>query len=113
MNSRDRGVRGELAVRDFLRERGYAEARRGQQYSGLGDSPDVVGVPGLHIEVKNTRRLALYDAVDQSVRDCGAGSVPIVFHIFDRRRTGARGRELVILSATDFFDLWAEAKERT
>ena len=111
MNSRERGVRGELLWRDYLRGRGYEKARRGQQYSGGGDSPDVVGVPGLHNEVKYTQRLSLYDAVDQSRRDsAGTGNVPIVAHRCnsDHRSSTCRGDWLVILSADDFFDLWEQ-----
>ena len=45
MNSRQKGARGERMFRDMFREAGF-EARRGQQFSGGTDSPDVV-VPAL------------------------------------------------------------------
>lgn len=111
MNSRERGIRGELDWRDFLRGQGYEEARRGQQYRGGGDSPDVVGVPRLHSEVKYTQCLRLYDAVDQARRDATDGNLPIVAHRCndDRRKSTCRGEWLVILSAEDFFKLWKEA----
>jgi len=41
MNSREKGKRGERQWRDELRANGYA-ARRGQQFSGSPDSPDVI-----------------------------------------------------------------------
>jgi Holliday junction resolvase len=41
MNSREKGKRGERQWRDELRAQGFA-ARRGQQFSGSPDSPDVV-----------------------------------------------------------------------
>ena len=41
MNSRAKGARGERLWRDELRAQGFT-ARRGQQFSGSPDSPDVV-----------------------------------------------------------------------
>jgi len=80
MNSREKGKRGERQWRDELRANGYA-ARRGQQFSGSPDSPDVIcdGLPWAHFEVKVVERLDIYAAMDQARRDCG-GRVPLVAH---------------------------------
>lgn len=80
MNSREKGKRGERQWRDELRANGYA-ARRGQQFSGSPDSPDVIcdGLPWAHFEVKLVERLDLYAAMDQARRD-SAGKVPLVAH---------------------------------
>lgn len=77
VNSRDKGKRYERHVAGLFRAEGY-EARRGQQYSGIGGD-DVVGVPGIHIECKAVERLNIYDAIDQSRRDA-KGALPIVIH---------------------------------
>jgi Holliday junction resolvase len=63
----------------LLREHGY-EAKRGVQYQGSPDSPDVIGLPGIHIEVKFTDKLRLYSAMAQSERDAGKDEMPIVAH---------------------------------
>lgn len=57
MNSRAKGQRGERELADFITAAGFP-ARRGQQFAGGPDSPDVV-CPGLpfHIEAKRTERL--------------------------------------------------------
>jgi Holliday junction resolvase len=80
MNSREKGKRGERQWRDELRAQGYA-ARRGQQFSGSPDSPDVVSedLPWIHFEVKAVERLNIEDAMDQSRRD-SAEKIPIVAH---------------------------------
>ena len=80
MNSREKGKRGERQWRDELRANGYA-ARRGQQFSGSPDSPDVIcdGLPWAHFEVKLVERLDLYAAMDQARRDSG-GKAPLVAH---------------------------------
>lgn len=79
MNSRDKGKRGELEVAHLLQKYGY-EARRGQQFSGANGDPDVVGLPGIHIEVKRVEKLNIENAVDQSIRDAREGEKPVVAH---------------------------------
>ena len=73
--------------------------RRGQQYSGLGGA-DCVGLPGVHIEVKRTNRLALYDALAQAKRDAPPGKLPIVAHRRDRCGW------VVIMGAQEWFELY-------
>ena len=98
MNSRDKGKRGELEFAAYLRERGF-EARRGQQFSGGGDSPDVVhSIPGVHLEVKRVEQFRLYDAVEQAVADAG-DKMPVVVH----RRN--RGEWVAILHVDDLLEL--------
>lgn len=72
MNSRAKGARGERQWRDELRANGY-EARRGQQFSGSPDSPDVLcdSLPWIHFEVKAVEHLNIHDAMDQARRDAG------------------------------------------
>ena len=80
MNSRRKGAVGEREIAKYLREHGFTEARRGQQFKGGADSPDVVGLTGFHIEVKRVERLDLNAAMEQSIRDCGENETPIVVH---------------------------------
>ena len=101
INSRAKGCRGEVECAKLFRSYGFPEARRGQQYHGGPDSPDVVGVPGLHIEVKRTERLNLYDALAQAKRDAGE-DLPVVIH----RKNDSEW--VVILSFADFMKLYRE-----
>ena len=80
MNSRDKGKRGERQWRDELRENGYP-ARRGQQFSGSPDSPDVIcdGLPWAHFEVKLVEHLNLSAAMAQARKDAG-GKAAFVAH---------------------------------
>ena len=72
VNSRAKGCRGERQWRDVLKKHGWTEARRGQQYSGNPEAPDVVGGPeGYHVEVKHVERLNVRDAMDQATEDAG------------------------------------------
>lgn len=105
MNSKDKGKRGERHVAKILREHGY-DAKRGVQYQGSPDSPDVVGLPGVHIEVKFTEHLNIWNALAQSERDAGADEMPIV--IFKRNRS----KVYVAMSFEDYIALY-KAWERT
>lgn len=81
MNSRQKGARGEREWRDQLRNAGYT-ARRGQQFSGGTDSPDVICDElgsVIHFEVKRVESLNLAAAMEQAKRDA-AGKVPVVAH---------------------------------
>lgn len=103
MNSRSKGARGERGWRDFLRENGLT-ARRGQQFSGSPDSPDVVceELGKYHFEVKFVQRLNIDDAVVQAVGDCGT-KTPVVAH---RKNNG---KWLVTMLADDWIKLVREA----
>lgn len=79
-NSRDKGARGERELAAELRKYGY-DCSRGRQYKGGPDSPDVEGLPHIHIECKRVEHLNIYDAIDQSRRDArGTTDLPAVFH---------------------------------
>ena len=82
MNSKQKGKRGELECAKLLRDLGFEDARRSVQYNGQAEEgqPDIVGVPGVHVEVKRNERLNINEAMDQAVRDCDDSSTPIVIH---------------------------------
>jgi len=95
MNSKQKGNRGEREWRDVLRAEGY-EARRGQQFSGSPDSPDVVSSLPIHWEVKRVQRLNIEAACNQARTDSD-GKAWAVAH----RRNDCRW--LVTVSADTFF----------
>lgn len=100
--SRDKGKRGERELAGILRGYGYS-AGRGRQYRGGADSPDVAGLPGIHIEVKRTERLSLYDAMAQARADAAGRAMPAVFH----RRNDCPW--LVVMTLEDWIALYRAA----
>ena len=44
------------------------------------ESPDVFGLPGIHIECKNVEHLNVRNALDQSIRDAKEDEIPVVMH---------------------------------
>lgn len=101
---REKGKRGERYVANRIKERLGLQAHRGVQYSGGPDSPDVVGLPGFHIEVKNVNRLELHKAIDQSTNDAGDDEIPTVVHHRDREPW------YVTMPFEAFLDLYEEAR---
>ncbi len=99
VNSKEKGKKGEREFAKVCREYGY-DCRRGQQYNGL-EGEDVVGLPGVHVEVKRVERLNIHDAVGQAVRD-SQGKIPIVAH----RKNHSSW--LVTMRVEDFFELYRE-----
>ena len=101
VNSRNKGKRGELEFARFCREQGYEGVRRGCQYSGI-EGEDIVGLPGIHAEVKRTERLSLYDAIAQAGADAGKDKLPIVA---SRKN---RCDWLITMRAEDWFKIYRE-----
>jgi Holliday junction resolvase len=79
MNSRNKGQRGERDLGEALRAIGLPGQRSGQT-CGFDGVPDVVTLPGIHIECKYSERLAIYDAMSQAECDAAGGAVPVVCH---------------------------------
>ncbi len=79
MNSRAKGARGERdAAGAWAKLFGWA--RRGQQFAGGADSPDIVtSTPGIHVEVKRTERGNPYAWLRQAIADAGP-KCPLVLH---------------------------------
>lgn len=95
MNSKVKGKVGEREFAEFLRNHGF-EARRGQQFSGSPESPDVISnIPNIHWEVKRVERLNIEKAMKQAITDAGTLQ-PVVAH---RRNLG---EWMVTMKAEDF-----------
>lgn len=84
MNSRAKGARAERELAKVWSEIMGGPARRGQQFSGGTESPDVViSQQNIHVECKRVEKGNPYQWVAQAVRDAGP-KVPCVLH----RRNG-------------------------
>ena len=99
VNSKRKGNNGEREFAKLCRFEGY-DVRRGQQYNGL-EGEDVVGLPGVHVEVKRVQRLNVDAAMLQSITDAD-GKVPIVAH----RKNNEPW--LITMTAEDWFKLFRE-----
>jgi hypothetical protein len=87
INSKRKGKANELAWAHILRAAGFKDARRGQQYRGSEDSPDVIckELALFHQEVKSGKNINIWSALDQAWRDKGLEELPIVAAHKDRK----------------------------
>ena len=86
LNSKKKGARGEIQVRDLLNQYTLPSgepvvAKRGCQHAGGIETPDVQhNIPGLHLEVKFTNSMSpskAREALMQAKRDAGE-NLPVV-----------------------------------
>jgi Holliday junction resolvase len=83
--SRNKGKVGERELAHELTRVLGVSARRGVQFRGGTDSPDVIAdLPDVHIECKRTERFRLYEALEQAIADAGS-NVPVVLHRQNRK----------------------------
>ena len=100
VNSKKKGNRGELELSKVFKERGYF-ARRGQQFSGIGQADVVTDgfLDFLHIESKRTENFLPYKGYEQAVADSKEGQVPLVCH----RKN--HGQWMAFLALEDLLDI--------
>ena len=100
--SQRKGAAGERELASRLREYGY-EIERGGSLS-FGEVPDLVGLPGVHIECKRVERLNVPEAMQQAVKDSARfqDGMPALFHRRNRQPW------LVTLRLEDFMQLYSE-----
>ncbi len=101
INSKKKGAAGEREFANYCKNLGF-DVRRTAQYNGkeLDSKADVVGIPGIHIEVKRVEKLNIDNAVEQAIRDSkGHDDLPIVAH----RKNGKPW--LITMTAEHWFKL--------
>lgn len=103
--SQRKGRDGERELRDRLKEYGY-DVECGEPQS-FGKVPDLVGLPGIHIECKRVERLNVPEAMQQAVRDSERfqNGMPALFHRRNRQPW------LVTMRLQDFMRIYQTAAE--
>jgi hypothetical protein len=90
-HSGNKGKRGERWARDIIKSWGFF-ARRGQQFAGHPDAPDVVhDIASVFVEAKWDETVSVHRAIEQAILDSGPDDVPIVL----LKRNGKRGLLIV------------------
>ena len=83
--SQRKGAAGERELAALLSAAGY-ECQRGGSLS-FGEIPDVLGLPGIHVECKRAERLNVGEAMEQAIRDSDRmlDGMPALFHRRNRK----------------------------
>lgn len=82
-SARRKGKGAEIAIARIFREQYGIDVRRGHVFD---HESDLVGIPGIHPEVKRQERLNVFEAMDQAVEEAAKrkDGVPTVFFRKDR-----------------------------
>tara|TARA_B100000029_G_scaffold166576_1_gene162785 strand:- start:2406 stop:2768 length:363 start_codon:yes stop_codon:yes gene_type:complete len=80
IDSREKGKSGEREAAAILSELFGVPVRRSQQYSGAAGDADLVGLPGVHVEVKRRERGNVANWIEQAMGDAVMERVPLVVH---------------------------------
>ena len=103
-SSQRKGRRGELELSRILAGYGY-DLRPGRPAT-FGEEPDIIGLPGIHVEVKRREQTDLAAALKQAADDAekfGDG-LPAVF------TRGNRERWRVVMALDDFMKLYQRGR---
>lgn len=100
-SSQRKGRRAELELVEILHSYGFASVQPGEAVS-FGSTPDIVGLPGIHIECKRCEQLRIAEWSAQAERDAEAfqDGLPVVFH----RRSREPWR--VTMRLSDFMQIY-------
>lgn len=100
INSKKKGSRGELELAHYLTDAGFP-ARRGQQFQGTPESPDIIceSLDKFHIECKRTEIAKLYPWMAQALADKAEDQVPVIMHRKSQQEW------LAVLRLKDFLEL--------
>lgn len=77
LKSRRKGQKGEREAAAAIRNAIGIECRRGQQFKGGSDSPDIATDSPLHFEIKRLRRIAILAALRQAESESAADRLPL------------------------------------
>ena len=114
INSNQKGKRGERELANLLNKLFNIDTcRRSQQFCGSNGDADVIGIDGIHSEVKRVESLNIGKAMAQAVSDCRDEDVPVVHH----RKNGGdwlttvRTEDLPELAQCLFLVIYGESDE--
>lgn len=102
--ARNKGAAAERELAALIRDTWGYEVHRGKVFY---HESDLVGLDGIHVEVKRQERLNIYEAVRQAISEAGKrkDGLPAVFHRRDREGW------LVTMRLEDWIDLYGEWRD--
>ncbi len=104
--SQRKGRAGELELVSVLKGYGYENVQPGEAVS-YGVVPDIVGLPGVHIECKRCEQLRITDWMEQAERDAQRfhDGLPVIFHRRNRQPW------LVTMKLSDFMTFYGGGRD--
>lgn len=100
-----KGANGEREVMNILREHGYPVERGGTQ--SYGQRPDLYGLDGVHLEIKRSECVRIWEWMQQSKQDAVKFEDGWPTVIFRRSRQDW----LICMQLSDWLDLYERAQD--
>lgn len=104
--SRAKGTAAETRFAAYFRAHGFPLCER-RALSGSNDRGDLSGIPGVMIEVKNTKQFELAEWMDEVIVEKQNAKASIGVCIFPRRNHAA-GRAYVLMELDQFIEMIAD-----
>lgn len=103
--SRNKGADAERELAKLIREWWGYDVHRGKVFCG---ESDLVGLDGIHPEVKRVEKLNVYRAMEQAIEEAKKrmDGLPTVFHRRDR------GEWMVTMRLEDWMDLYGAWEDK-
>lgn len=104
-SSQAKGRRAEIELAEILQGYGY-DVRPGRAVS-FGATPDLIGLPGIHVESKRREKLEIYAALKQASENAQyfSDGLPAIFHRSNRKPW------LVTMTLEDWMKLYRKEQQ--
>ena len=109
--SKTKGTAWESRLVSYLQSHGFPYAER-RALAGSNDRGDVTGIPGVVIEAKNTKVIALAEWMDETVVETLNARASLGFCIFPRRNH-TTGRAYVLMELDQFIEMLRDDETNT
>lgn len=87
INSRQKGASGEREAAKLWNRLFGTDVRRSQQFCGRSDeSDDIIGQPGVSLEVKRVQNLNIDRTLETTKENAAEGLIPLVLHRKNKTR---------------------------
>jgi Holliday junction resolvase len=106
--SKDKGTRFESSIVELFRDTGWPHVERRAQ-RGSNDGGDIAGLPGIVIECKNVDRITLTEWWKECAAEVANAKADMGAVVFKRRKTTNPGDQWVLMDASTFVWLLAQA----
>lgn len=105
--SKAKGTRWESAIVGYLR--GLVPHVERRALSGVHDTGDIAGLPGVVIEAKDHREIRLAEFIDEAVREGDRANANVAVAWVKRRGKASPADGYVVMTGTQFVSLLIDA----
>ena len=102
--SRDKGTAWESSIVNYLQQAGWPHAER-RARNGAHDRGDITGIPGVVVEAKNEKRVALAEYITETETEKTNANAALGICWIKRRGKSSAGDGYVLMSGSQLVEL--------